>query len=419
VADTYRRKMTAFEEVNWQYDRAADLLEIPEQHKSVMRNCYRELKVQLVMRRDDGKVEEYYGFRVQHNGARGPYKGGVRYHPSVDMDEVRALASLMTWKTALVNIPYGGAKGGVNCDPHKLSERELESLSRIFTRKIDMALGVYRDVPAPDVGTNAKVMAWMMDEYGRKHGYTPAIVTGKPVALGGSRGREYATGLGVFLVAQRACKDFGVPLSGARVVLQGFGNVGSWTARYLADAGAKVVAVADSEGALRNDKGLDIVALQAHVSRNHKKTILGFPGGDTMSRDRIFEVECDILIPAALNGVITEQNVNSIQARLVIEGANNPINPHADHILQERKIPVVPDILANAGGVTVSYFEWTQNLQQFYWEEQEIQKKLEAVLDRAYGEVSAMARKCNVPLRTAAFMTAIQRVYEAVLLRGF
>lgn len=416
MADTFRRRMTAFEEVNWQYDKAADLLEIPEQHKAIMRNCYRELKVQITLHRDGGGLSEFFGFRVQHNGSRGPYKGGLRYHPSVDMDEVRALASLMTWKTAVVNIPYGGAKGGINCDPRKMSQNELQSLTRTFTRKIDMALGVYRDIPAPDVGTNAQVMTWLMDEYGRKHGYSPAVVTGKPVALGGSRGRESATGLGVFFVTQRACKDQGLELKGARVAVQGFGNVGSWVARYLSDAGARIVAIADVDGAVRNDKGLDVNALSAHVKE--KRTVAGFAGGDAVPAEKIFETPCDILIPAALNGVITEDNVGGIQAKLIVEGANNPINPHADHVLKEKGIAVVPDILANAGGVTVSYFEWTQNLQQFYWSEQEVQTKLEAVMDRAYREVAEMARKFKVNQRTAAFMTAIQRVYEAVLLRG-
>jgi glutamate dehydrogenase (NAD(P)+) len=416
MADSFRRKMTAYEEVNWQYNKAAEQLGIPEHHKAIMRNCYRELKVQITLHRDDGSLSEFFGFRVQHNGARGPYKGGIRYHPSVDMDEVRALASLMTWKTAVVNIPYGGAKGGVNCDPKHMSEKELQDLTRTFTRKIDMALGPYRDIPAPDVNTNAKVMAWLMDEYGRKHGYTPAIVTGKPVNLGGSKGRESATGLGVFYTTRHACGDFEVPLKGGRVVIQGFGNVGSWTAKFLHDAGAKVIAIADADGAVLNDRGLDIPALIAWTKE--KKTVAGFPGADVFNKDRIFGVECEVLIPAALNGVITENNVGEINAKIVVEGANNPINPHADHILAEKGIPVVPDILANAGGVTVSYFEWTQNLQQFYWEEKDIQNKLENVMNKAYAEVSEMAKKRNVKMRQAAFMVAIQRVYDAVLLRG-
>ncbi len=416
MGDTYRRKMTAFEEVNWQYNRAADVLGIPEHFKSMMRNCYRELKVQLVVRRDDGRVEEYYGFRVQHNGARGPYKGGVRYHPSVDMDEIRALASLMTWKTAIVNIPYGGAKGGVNCDPRVLSESELQTITRTFTRKIGLALGAYRDIPAPDMGTNAKVMTWIMDEFGRRNGYTPAVVTGKPVSLGGSKGRESATGLGLFFVTRLACRDLGIPLAGARVAVQGFGNVGSWVCKYLGEGGARIVAVADADGGVRNDKGLDVEALMAWG--REKRTVAGFPGAEAIPREAIFSVPCDILVPAALNGVITEENAGAIQAKLVVEGANNPINPHADHILGERRIPVIPDILANAGGVTVSYFEWTQNLQQYYWEEREVQQKLEATMEKSYAEVTAMAKARNVPLRLAAFMVAIQRVYEAVLLRG-
>ena len=416
MADSFRRKMTAYEEVNWQYNKAAEALGIPEQHKAIMRSCYRELKVQITLHRDDGRLEELYGFRVQHNGARGPYKGGIRYHPSVDMDEVRALASLMTWKTAVVNIPYGGAKGGVNCDPKHMSENELQTLTRTFTRKIDMALGPYRDIPAPDVNTNAKVMTWLMDEYSRKHGYTPAIVTGKPVNLGGSRGRESATGLGVFLTTRHACRDHGVMLKDGKVAIQGFGNVGSWVASYLHEAGAKVIAVADADGAVRNDKGLDVHALLKHA--REKRTVNGFAGGDAFPKEKIFSVPCDVLIPAAMNGVITEANVNEINARMVVEGANNPINPHADHILAEKNIPVIPDILANAGGVTVSYFEWTQNLQQFAWEEKEVQQKLETIMDRAYLEVADMAKKRNVNLRTAAFMVAIQRVYEAVQLRG-
>jgi glutamate dehydrogenase (NAD(P)+) len=322
----------------------------------------------------------------------------------------------MTWKNAVVNIPYGGAKGGVNCDPRTMSEKELQTLTRTFTRKIDMALGPYRDIPAPDVGTNAKMMTWLMDEYSRKHGYTPAIVTGKPVSLGGSKGRESATGLGVTYITQRACRDHGIDLKGATVVLQGFGNVGSWAAKFLHDAGARVIAIADVDGAVRNDKGLDVPALLSWA--RDRRTVSGFPGADAIPKECIFSVKCDVLIPAALNGVITEANAPEIDARLVVEGANNPINPHADHLLAEKGIPVVPDILANAGGVTVSYFEWTQNLQQFYWEEPEIQKKLESIMDKAYAEVAAMAKARKVNMRTAAFMVAIQRVYEAVLLRG-
>ena len=410
------QKMSAYDEVNFQIDRAADKLGIPPDYKTVLRNCYRELRVQVTVRKPDGKLVEYVGYRVQHNGARGPYKGGVRYHPSVDLDEVRALASLMTWKTAIVNIPFGGAKGGINCDPKDLSAGELQSLSRSYMRKIDMALGVYRDVMAPDVNTNAAVMAWMMDEYGRKHGHTPAIVTGKPIALGGSKGREAATGYGVAHIARLASKDFGIDLKGARVVIQGFGNVGSYTAKFLHGMGAKVIAVSDVEAGVRADKGLDIDKLLAHART--LKTVKGFAGADAFPKEKIFEIPCDVLIPAALGNVITEENAGKIDARLIVEGANNPIDPGADRMLTERKIPIVPDILANAGGVTASYFEWTQNLTQFYWEESEVNQKLENVLSRSYADVLDIHKKENVSMRTAAFMLGIKRVYEAMLLRG-
>ncbi len=416
MADTMLKRMTAYEEVNWQYDKAAGLLGIPDDYKNIMRNCYRELRVQITLRRDNGALEEYTGFRVQHNGARGPYKGGIRYHPSVDIDEVRALASLMTWKTAVANIPFGGAKGGVNVDPLKLSENDLQYLTRAFTRKIDMALGVYRDIPAPDVNTNAKVMAWLLDEYGRKHGYTPAIVTGKPIHMGGSKGRESATGLGVYYITQRACKDYGIELKNAKIVIQGFGNVGSWAAKYLHDGGARIIAVSDVEGAVFDEKGLDIPCLIKHVGERRK--VIGFAGSQEIRRDEVFKIPCDILVPAALNGVITQDNVNQIQAKMIIEGANNPINPFADKILGEKGVTILPDILANAGGVTVSYFEWTQNLQQFFWEEEEVQKKLELVMDRAYREVHEMSKKHRVSMRTGAFMVAIARVFEAVKSRG-
>lgn len=416
MADTMLKKMTAYEEVNWQYNRAADLLQIPEQYKTIMRNCYRELRVQIPLRRDNGTLEEYVGYRVQHNGARGPYKGGIRFHPSVDIEEIRALASLMTWKTAIVNIPFGGAKGGVNVDPSKLSENELQQLTRGFTRKLDMAFGVYRDIPAPDVNTNAKIMAWIMDEYGRRHGYTPAIVTGKPVHMGGSKGRELATGLGIFYITQRAARDYGIELKGAKIVIQGFGNVGSWSARFLYDRGSKIIAVSDVEGTIHNESGLDISHLQEHV--REKRTVKGFRGGQDMPRDEIFKIPCDILIPAALNGVITPENVDQIRTKMIIEGANNPINPYADKVLTEKGVVIVPDILANAGGVTVSYFEWTQNLQQYFWEEDEVQRKLELIMDKAYAQVHSTAKKLNLSLRQAAFVVAIERVYEAVRSRG-
>lgn len=405
-----------YHEVNQQIEKAARLLGIHEDYILPMKSCYRELQVQILLRRDGGKLEEFTGFRVQHNAARGPYKGGIRYHPSVDLDEVRALASLMTWKTALADIPFGGAKGGVNCDPTRMSDREIQGITRIYTRKIDMALGPHRDVPAPDVNTNPKVMAWLMDEYGRKHGHTPSIVTGKPVEMGGSRGREQATGWGVFCVTRDALKEMKILLKGARVVIQGFGNVGSWTAKFCQAAGAKVVAVSDVTGGLMDPKGLDIPELSAHVKAN--RVIQGFKKGETIPGDQVFELDCDVLIPAALGDVITRKNAPKVRAKLVVEGANHPLDLDADEILEKRGIPVIPDILANAGGVTASYFEWTQNLTQFFWSEEEVIEKLEAKMGEAYRTVSAMAKERKVPYRTAAFMVAIKRVYDAMILRG-
>ena len=407
---------SAFEEVNFHLGRAFEVLEIPEEYRHQMSSCYRELKVQVMVRMDNGKLKEYFGYRVQHNGVRGPYKGGIRFHPSVDLDEVRALASLMTWKTAIVNIPFGGAKGGINCDPLKISESELQRLTRTYTRRIDMALGPYRDIPAPDVNTNAKIMAWMMDEYSRKHGFTPAVVTGKPIPLGGSQGREQATGLGVYYITRNIAKDLKIPLNKTRVAIQGFGNLGSYAAKYLHEAGAKVVAVNDVYAGLYNKDGLDIPALFDYVREN--RSLKGAKGGDAVTGDEIFGVDCDILIPAALNGVITVPVARTIKAKVVVEGANNPTHPDADTLLRERGITVLPDILVNAGGVTASYFEWTQNLTQFYWDFDEVRTKLEKVMDRSYHEVSDIVSKRKVEWRLAAFILGVQRVYEATKLRG-
>ena len=408
--------MSAFEEVNFQFSKAADKLGIAPDYQAVMRSCYRELKVQVTVRRADGKLHEFTGYRVQHNAARGPYKGGIRYHPSVDLDEVRALASLMTWKTAIVNIPFGGAKGGINCDPRQMTQGELQNLTRSFVRKIDMALGVYRDIPAPDVNTNATIMAWIMDEYGRKHGHTPAIVTGKPVELGGSKGREQATGYGVALFARLAARDFGLDPAKARIVIQGFGNLGSFAALFLHQMGAKITAVSDVDTGLRNDNGIDIQALFAYAREN--KGIKGFPKAEAFPKEGLFSIPCEILIPAALGNVITKANAKDIKTKLIIEGANNPIDPEADKILEDSGVLILPDILANSGGVTGSYFEWTQNLTQFYWEEHEVYQKLEGILIKAYREVHDIFKREKVSLRTAAFMLGIKRVHEAMLLRG-
>lgn len=414
--DALPHKMSAYEEVNTHLDRAFDRLDVPPEYRTILKSCYRELKVQLTMRADDGSLKEFFGYRVQHNGVRGPYKGGIRYHPTVDLDEVRALASLMTWKTAIVDIPFGGSKGGVSCDPHKMSERELQTLTRTFTRKIDMALGISRDIPAPDVNTSAKTMAWIMDEYGRKHGHSPAIVTGKPLGLGGSQGREQATGLGVCWMAEWAAKDLNIPLQKSRVAVQGFGNVGSWACRHLAETGARIVAVSDAEGGTFNPKGLDISKLSEHMKS--KKTVKGFRGGEDVPGEEIFELDCEILIPAALNEVITPEVARKIKASLIVEGANNPTTPEADKILNERGVTAIPDILANAGGVIVSYFEWTQNLTQFYWDLKEVEKKQEKIMRKAYEEVKTVKEKEKTDWRPAAFMLGVKRVYDATLLRG-
>lgn len=407
---------SAFAEVNTYVRKVAKRIQIPEAYLNIMLNPYRELRVQVMIHRDDGTIFETFGYRIQHNAARGPYKGGIRYHPDVNEDEVRALASLMTWKNALVDIPFGGAKGGITVDPRQLSPRELQDLTRSFTRKIDMALGPYRDVPAPDVNTNAEVMGWIMDEYGRRHGHTPAVVTGKPLALGGSKGRQAATGRGVSLVTQWAANDNGIDVPGARIVLQGFGNVGTYAADFLAQAGAKIIAVSDVDGAIYAKDGLDIPALLAWV--RERRTVKGFPGTEPIDGAKLLTIPCDILIPAALGGVITAANVGQIQTKLLIEGANHPVTPDAAAALEQRGIPIIPDILANAGGVTVSYFEWTQNLQQFFWSEAEVNQRLGERLETAYRTMSDTVVENQCTYREAAYLIALRRVWEAMQLRG-
>jgi glutamate dehydrogenase (NAD(P)+) len=360
---------------------------------------------------DSGKLELFHGYRVQHNAVRGPYKGGLRFHPEVDLNEVRSLAALMTWKTALVDIPFGGAKGGITCDPSRMSRAELQALTRGFTQKIDMALGVYRDIPAPDVNTNPQVMAWIMDEYGKRHGYTPAIVTGKPINLGGSLGREEATGRGTMIITREACRAFGVELMGAKIAVQGFGNVGSWAAKLLAEAGAKIVAVSDVHGGIWNERGLTIDRVLQH--RNQTGSVNETAGTRAISNDELLTLDVDVLIPAALGGAITRHNADAVRAKLVIEAANSPVTPRGDEMLRARGIPVIPDILVNAGGVTVSYFEWVQNLQQFHWSLDEVNEQLEERMIRAWRAVYAEHEKSRLPMRIAAYVIALHRVAEA------
>ncbi len=400
-----------------QFERAADKLGLEENFSNSLMMPDRELAVEVPLNRDDGSLAVFKGYRIQHNNARGPFKGGIRYHQEVDLDEVRALAALMTYKTAVVDIPYGGGKGGITIDPRDYSERELEQLSRRFFRRISPIIGVNKDIPAPDVNTNAQIMAWFMDEYSQNHGYSPGIVTGKPIDLGGSLGREAATGRGVYFTIREAAAEFEVDLSEATAVIQGFGNVGSFAAKFLHEAGCKVIAVSDVSGGLHEPNGLDISSLTDYVKEN--RVIEGSGQGKKLSNEELLTIQCDFLVPAALGGVIHKMNADNLNCRFVIEAANGPTTPPGDEILFDKSIPVIPDILTNAGGVTVSYFEWVQNLQQFRWEEDEVNSKLEKKMVSAYSEVSALRKEKKVSFRTAAFMVAIDRVARSVKLRGF
>ncbi len=409
--------MTPFQAVSHFFNRAADLIQLPGSTREVLGRSYRELTVQVVVLKDNGDHEVLTGYRIQHNGARGPYKGGIRFHPEVDADEVRSLAALMTWKTAVVDVPFGGAKGGIQVDPRTLSLTELERMTRVYTNLISQFLGSHRDIPAPDVNTNAQVMAWIMDEYGKRHGYTPEIVTGKPIALGGSYGRDAATGRGTVIVMNEAVEHMGLDPTTCRVAIQGFGNVGSWAARVAHEKGYRVIAVSDSEGGVLNEAGLDIPKLVAH----HTETgfVGGFPTAQAITNAELLALPVDVLLPAAMGRAIHCGNVETLQCRMVVEGANNPVTPGADKILNQRGVVVVPDILANAGGVIVSYFEWTQNIQQFRWDEVDVNQRLTRKLVEAYDRVATFARLQNVSLREAAFAIAVQRVAETAHLRGY
>lgn len=412
------RKLTPFGEVNARVHRAADLLGIKENYRRLLTTCWREAKVSLPITNDKGEMDVYEGYRVQHNGVRGPYKGGVRYHPDVDLDEVKALASLMTWKCAIVNIPFGGAKGGIAVDPSKLSERELQALSRRFMMSVKSMVGPYKDIMAPDVGTNPKVMGWMMDAYHQLRGYSPAIVTGKPVALGGTPDRLDATGLGVAMITRRILEERKEFLSGKSVVVQGFGNVGSFAALHLHRMSAKVIAIGDVTGVVKDPAGLDVEKLMAHFEAN--RTLKGFPQGEFAPREQldVLSIPCDILVPAALGHVIHSGNMDKIKARYVIEGANGPVTPEADEYLGRQGVVVVPDILANAGGVVGSYFEWAQNIQVHNWERAESKLELDKFMSAALAGVSAAAKKHSINYREAAFVVGVERVFQAAVARG-
>ena len=414
---TTATKHNTFDEINVFFNRAADRLGLDDGVRDLLSRPWRELKVAVPVRMDDGRIKVFEGYRIQHNGVRGPYKGGVRYHPSADQEEVKALSSLMTWKNALVDVPFGGAKGGVKCDPTALSEGELNRLTRRYTQSIEHFLGVNRDIPAPDLGTNAQVMAWMMDAYSQIHGLTPAIVTGKPVELGGSVGRDSATGRGVTYVIRAIGRDLGIALPGASVVVQGFGQVGSWSARLLWEEGCRVIAVSDVHGGVYRAEGLDIGELDRHVEETGG--VAGFGAAEPVSNADLLELECDFLIPAAIDRVITEANAPRVRAKVVVEAANHPLTPDADDILSRRGVPILPDILTNAGGVIVSYFEWVQNLYQHHWVKERVDEELLGTMTAAYENVSRMANSEGITLREAAFTIGVERVARVAKIRGF
>ncbi|MBI4459736.1 MAG: glutamate dehydrogenase [Acidobacteria bacterium] len=401
---------------SYNFRRAADRLGLDAEMRTLLSTPFREVRVEVPVRLDNGSLKVFLGYRIQHNGARGPAKGGIRYHPAVEAEEVRALAEAMTWKTSLVNIPFGGAKGGIACDPHALSQRELERLTRRYTSRIQLVLGPYRDVPAPDMNTNAQVMTWLFDEYSAHNGYTPACVTGKPVALGGSLGREQATGNGVGILARELLRQAGSSLKGARVAIQGCGNVGSYAARALAREGARIVAISDSRGGIFAANGIPVEETLAHKKASGK--VQGLAGTEPISNEDLLALQCDLLVPAALECVIHRGNAERIQAHFIAEAANLPTTPEADQILERKGIVILPDILTSAGGVTVSYFEWVQNLQQLFWEESHVNAEMEKILVKAFRNVVDRAGSEKISLRTAAYTIAVERVAQAEKLRG-
>jgi len=400
-----------------QFELAADKLNLSEDMREILREPKRELTVNFPVRLDNGRIKTFTGYRVQHNVNRGPAKGGIRYGPDVTLDEVKALAMWMSWKTAVVGIPFGGAKGGVICDPKTMSPAELERLTRRYATEISIIIGPRSDIPAPDVNTNSQVMAWIMDTYSMHEGFSsPAVVTGKPLSIGGSEGRNDATATGVLFVTRQAARRIGMPLQGAHVSIQGFGNAGSIAARLFHNEGCKIVAVSDTGGGIYNESGLDPSSVLRH--KQERGSVVGFPRAQMIGAHEVLEVPCDILIPAATEGVITAANADRVLARIVAEAANGPTTPEADDILLRKNVVVIPDILANAGGVTVSYFEWVQDLQSFFWSVEEITQKLEVIMNRAFAAVAEKADQYACNMRLAASMLAISRVAEATQVRG-
>ena len=410
-------QINPWEVAQQQFDLAADRLSLDPGLRRVLREPRRELTVHFPVKMDDGSVQVFTGYRVQHNVGRGPAKGGIRYHQDVTLDEVKALAMWMTWKCAVVGIPYGGGKGGVIVDPKKLSLKEVEALTRRFTTEIEVLIGPERDIPAPDVNTNAQIMAWFMDTYSMHAGHTvPGVVTGKPISLGGSEGRNEATARGAVYCIVEAADHLGLDLKRARVSVQGFGNAGSIAARLIADEGSTVVAVSDSTGGIHRPDGLDVDRVIAW--KQEHGTVQGFPGANDVTNADVLEVDCDILIPAALENQITSRNARNISAKVIAEAANGPTTPEADEILYDRGVFMIPDILCNAGGVTVSYFEWVQDLNRDHWSERIVNAKLKEIMVRAFGETLNLAQQEEVNMRTGAYLLAVQRVADATSMRG-
>ncbi len=408
--------MTSADAAHYYFKKAARIMDVGERIETLLVTPLREVKVQVSIELDNGEIRTFPGYRCQHDNSRGPMKGGLRYHPGVSAEEVEGLASLMTWKTAVVNLPFGGAKGGITVDPSNLSLKELERLTRKFVDQIHDIIGPTRDIPGPDMSTNPQVMAWIMDQYSKYHGHSPAVVTGKPVELYGSRGRETATARGLLSVCRQILQDVGLPMKGMRFAVQGFGNVGSHVSRLFHEAGGVLVAVSDLHGGVQNPRGIDVPALFDHVRRTG--SVKDFGGGTDCTNEEVLIADCDVLVPAAVGGVIDQHIAREVRARIVLEGANAPCTPDADEIFEERGVLVVPDILANAGGVTVSYFEWVQNLQHVTWDEERVNTELDRVMAEAYEKVGQISRSRKLPLRTSAYVLAIGRVGKATVLRG-